>query len=143
MIKIFVLSKRSLFLLFLVSNTIQADTLALPISVETQIEKKQNKKFSAYDIEQSLNNKGLDKDVASKKVAKLLQKNPQILEICTKLLKHPKLNFSQEDILQTLASYALFEKNIEPNSYDTLVGFAQKIKYQLTKQELQALYELS
>ena len=139
MVKIFILTKRSIFLIFLVSNSINP-LLASPLVSASSYQRYQ-RNILHVDIQNELIGRGLQEDVAILKVKKLFSKDMSFK--IAQLYKHPDLNLTKDKVLDALVKYALFDKSFDLNSYDSLLGFVQNIDISLSEKGLNALREIA
>jgi hypothetical protein len=140
MVKIFILTKRSIFLIVLVSNTINP-LLASPLYTDSASQSYQERAISYLDIQNSLTSKGLQKEIAEAKVKKLFKEETSLK--LAYLYKHPALALSKNIVIDTFAKQALFDKYCDLNSYDSLVGFVQSIHPNLDKKQLSAIKQIA
>ncbi len=142
MVKIFILTKRSIFLIVLVSSTFNP-LLAVPLYEDSTKQTLQKAEAANVDIENILISKGLQKDAAAAKVGRLFQKNRDFAAKIAKLYNDKELKLSKKTVLNAFAEYALFDKSCDLNSYDSLLGFVQNIKSELSKKELNAIRSIA
>lgn len=139
--KISILTKRSIFLIFLASSA--ADPLfASTIYIYSASERQQERFVTHKDIQDLLISKGLENSVAIKKSHALFKNSQNINSKLTHLCKNPNLAFPREKIIEAFAKYALFDKECDLNSYDSLVGFVQSISPNLDQKQLSAIKEI-
>lgn len=137
MISVIFFSKRSLFVVLLVSYTVNP-LIALPIEVNSKV-LKSNQKSSIFsnEVENILIDRGLEVGSAKAKIRKLFQNNKNIdyklQELCTE-----NLSVTKEKLVEKLAMYALQEKKLDLNSYTSLIGLMQSVSLKiLDKNELE------
>ena len=125
MIHIRVITQQSVLIIFLISNSLNP-LLALP--TKAPISKKRNQKTVNVfqEIQNILVEKGLDNDAALEKTKKLLYTKQNTIEKL-QYLNSGKLHIPQKELLETLAKYALYEKELNLNSYGDLLSFYQNI----------------
>jgi hypothetical protein len=82
---------------------------------------------TSVKIASILENRGLDKDIAIKKVNALYKQNTKSIELSVHNIKMVFPTISQADIENELSNAALFSKTINFNSYDDMIGLVQKI----------------
>lgn len=140
--KIFILTKRSIFLIFLVSNTFNP-LLAMPIYEDSTKQTLQKSHITHRDIKDELTSKGLQEDTAALKADKLFMQNKNIPLKLSYLYSDKDLMLPKSKIVETLAKYALFERECDLSSYESLVGLVQNIKPNLTKKELAAIKNIA
>ena len=137
MIRITFLTKGSMLFVLLVSNSVNP-LLALPPKPNPIV--KNNREISrvSNEIKSLLFNKGLDKEVAIKKVNKLFENSKHnSIDKLLHLYNNPELSISKERLNKTLSEYALHEKSLDLNSYSSLIGLVQSTMFQsLNKKQL-------
>lgn len=138
MLRITVLTKRSVFFVFLLSNTINPLLADTTLSASVVKEKLQN--TSIYkDIANLLVEKGLDEKIATDKVKNLFKTNSSSKKLAL-LYKNSELFASKEELNETFANYALYGKSFSADSYASLVGLAQKVSSKsLSKEQLDTI----
>lgn len=124
--KIKVLTQRSVLVLFLAANAFNP-LLALPLKSHPVVKRNQQVSSIFQKINNILQEKGLDSDAALQKVTALLEADAKTLDRLHYLYESPELFISKEQLVEELANYALFEKKLDLNSYDSLIGLAQSV----------------
>ncbi|MDA3909550.1 MAG: hypothetical protein PF437_10745 [Sulfurimonas sp.] len=138
MLRITVLTKRSVFFVFLLSNTVNPLLADSTLSTSIVKEKLQNTRIHK-DIENSLVQKGLDEKIATNKVKNLFKDNSSSKKLSL-LYKNTELFASKEKLDETFANYALYGKSFSADSYTSLVSLAQNVSSkQLTKEQLDTI----
>ena len=135
---------RTAFIVLLLGNT-AFSLQALPlIAAHTDINYKAEENIQK-NIAELLEAQGLEKSAAWEKTKQLFStENKNIEAKLHHLQSHPKLLLSSEKINQLLARRALFEKPLNLDSYDSLVGFTQEIKGRpLDQNALKALHQIT
>ena len=140
--KIFILTKRSIFIIFLVSNTFNP-LLAYSFYEDHTKQTLQNRQITNVDIENELISKGLEKCVATAKVSKLFKSSEDMSLKLSYLYNNPIINLSKNEVINTFARYALLEKSCDLTSYESLIGFVQDIKPYLNKEELNEINKIA
>jgi hypothetical protein len=139
MVKI-ILFKRSILFVLLISNS--ANPLLAVEPVTYTLENKKETPSVSREIKNLLVAKGLSEEQATHKANKFL--NTKNLFKVSHLYSNPNLGLSKEDVYNALTKYALYEKHLNLNSYDSLIGFVQRISLQpLDKQQLKYLSDLA
>lgn len=141
MAKISILTKRSVFLIFLVSSAANP-LFASTIYIYSASERYQEAPITHNDIQNVLISKGLENSVAIKKSQTVLKSSQNSYSKLTHLSHNPKLGLSKKKIIEAFAKYALFDKECDLNSYDSLVGFVQSINPKLSDVQLRAIKEI-
>jgi len=142
MTKISILTKRSVFLIFLASSAANP-LFASTIYVYSASERYEKAPITQKDIQSILISKGLDESAAVKKSRALFKKDQNIRLKLTHLYNNPELALSRKQIVEAFAKYALFEKECDLNSYDSLVGFVQSITPNLNKEQLERIQKIA
>lgn len=142
MTKIFILTKRSFLIIFLVSNTINSLSASPHANSLSYTTHKTETSLHA-DVKAKLISKGLHEDAAAKKADNLFKQNKNAPHKFSCLYRDNELMLSKEKVIETFAKYALFEKSLNFYSYESLVGFVQHIKPNLNKKELAALRRIA
>ena len=122
MIRITFFTKHTLLVILLASGTFNP-LLALPLKKYSIVKKNQQNSNVSQKIQAILVDKGLDEEVALSKVNKLF-KNSNTDKL-NHLYSSSNLSVSKENLNDALAKYALYEKNLDFNSYDSLLGLIQ------------------
>jgi hypothetical protein len=143
MININFLTKRSLVIVFLVSNSFNP-LLALPQKTNTTIENEQKSPSIYKDIQNILVNNGLENKTATDKLKKLLNNNQKstadkLLHLC-----NDSLSVTKEKLTEALSRYALLEKSLDLNSYGSIVGLLQSMSiFSLDKKQLEYVKKIA
>lgn len=141
MTKISILTKRSVFLIFLASSAANP-LLASTIFIYSASERHHEKVISQSDIQDVLISKGLENSVAIKKSQAVLKKNKNSYSKLAHLSNNPNLALPKNKIIEAFAKYALFDKECDLNSYDSVVGFVQSINPNLSDAQFNAIKEI-
>ncbi|MEA3374149.1 MAG: hypothetical protein U9Q62_10750 [Campylobacterota bacterium] len=135
---------RAAFILLLLGNTAFALQTRPLLTSHTDINYKSADTVHKH-IAESLEAKGLDRSTAWERTDKLF--TAETINIDLKLhhlANHPTLSLSGEAVNQGLAKRALFEKPLNLDAYDSLVGFVQEIKgHSLDEHTLEAVGQIS
>jgi hypothetical protein len=143
MININFLTKRSLVIVFLVSNSCNP-LLALPQNTNTTIENEQQSPSIYKDIQKILVSKGLENKTATDKLKKLLNNNQKSTADKLLLLCNDNLSVTKESLTEALSKYALFEKSLDLNSYGSIVGLLQSMSiFSLDKKQLEYVKKIA
>jgi hypothetical protein len=142
MLRITVLTKRSVFFVFLLSNTVNPLLADATLSSSVVKEKLQNTSIHK-DIANSLVQKGLDEKIATDKVKNLFKNNSSSKKLSL-LYKNTKLFASKEKLDEIFANYALYGKSFSADSYASLVGLAQSVSSKpLNKEQLETIHYIA
>ena len=137
---------RTAFVVLLLGNT-AFSLQALPLTpVRTGVNHKSKSENSVYkNIAELLEAKGLEKSAASEKAKQLFGAKTKNIEVkLHHIQSHPALSLSVEEINQALTRRALFEKPLNLDAYDSLVGFIQEIKGRSLEQNaLEAVQQIT
>jgi HSP90 family molecular chaperone len=138
MLRITVLTKHSVFFVFLLSNTV--NPLLASSNLPTSIVQEKLQNSSLYkDIANLLVEKGLDETIAANKVKKLFKNNSSSKKLSL-LYNNTELFASKEKLNETFANYALYGKTFSTDSYASLVGLAQYVSSKpLNKEQLDTI----
>ena len=141
MIRITFFTKNTL-LVILLASTAANPLLALPLKKHTIVKKNQQNSNISQKIQTILINKGLDKEVALSKVNKLLKScNADKLNY---LYNSSDLSIPTENLNDALMKYALYEKSLDFNSYDSLIGLIQSASLsRLNNEELKYVRQIA
>ncbi len=139
--KISILTKRSVFLIFLASSAANP-LFASTVYIYSASERQQEISITHKDIQDLLISKGLEKSVAVKKSHTLFKNSQNINLKLSHLCKNPDLGLQRGKIIKAFAQYALFNKECDLNSYDSLVGLVQSISPNLNQRQLGAIKEI-
>ena len=142
MVKIFVITRDSLLFILLVSSTSYALGTSTTNPTQSTLQQRDVSQ-KAWDVEQALLAKGLEKQAAKQKSEKLLRSSPTLFQKLTQLASHKDFQLSTESILEQLTLYALYEKPCKLDSYSGMLGFLQKISPQLTSKQLSTVRSLT
>ncbi|MFT5659678.1 MAG: hypothetical protein ACI9TV_000300 [Sulfurimonas sp.] len=126
MIQIKIFTQQSILVILLVSNAM-SPLLALPQKSNQIIKRNQQVSNIFQKITNILVEKGLDHDVALQKTNTLLNINKNTIERLHSLYESSELFIPQEELVEELAKYALYEKKLNLNSYSSLIGLTQSI----------------
>ena len=137
-------TKRSMLFVLLVSNSVNPLLLALPQKPHPVVKNNRQALRISNEIKNILLNKGLDKEVAVSKVNKLFKNNRgktnKLLDLCN----NPEFSISKKNLNSTLSKYALHEKQLNLNSYSSLIGLVQSTKLQsLNKKQLDYISQIT
>lgn len=141
MTKISVLTKRSVFLIFLASSAANP-LFASTIYIYSASERQQERSVTHKDIQDILISKGLENNAALKKSQAVFKNSQNINLKLSYLCKNPNLALQRDKIVEAFAKYALFDKECDLNSYDSVVGFVQSITPNLNHKQLSAIKEI-
>ncbi|MCK9454956.1 MAG: hypothetical protein WCY51_06950 [Sulfurimonas sp.] len=141
MAKISILTKRSVFLIFLASSAANP-LFASTIYIYSASERYQKAPITQRDVQDALISKGLQNSIAAKKSQAMFKKSQNINSKLTHLYNNSGLGLSREKIIEAFAKYALFDKECDLNSYDSVVGFVQSITPNLTQTQLNSIKEI-
>jgi len=139
--KISILTKRSIFLIFLASSAANP-LFASTIYIYSASERYEKAQITQKEIQNLLISKGLENGAASKKSQALFKKDKNFDSKLAHLCNNPHLALSREKIVEAFAKYALFDKECDLSSYDSLVGFVQSITPDLNQRQLSAIKEI-
>lgn len=143
MIPIALFKKRSLFIILLASSTANP-LLALPKQSHPIIKRNVKSSYISQKIQDQLINKGLEQEIASKKINKLFQNNKNLEYKLNHIYNSSILSISKEKLNDTLGKYALYEKSLDLNSYSGILGFIQNISMKkLNEKELNAIKDIA
>lgn len=142
MTKILILTKRSFLIIFLFSNTISLLSAA-PYPYDRFSYNRQTITDLHVDIKEKLISKGLQDDIAVKKIDKLFTCNKNAAYKLSRLSADSTLMLSKEKMVETLATYALFENSLNLSSYESVIGFVQRINPDLNKAQLSAIKRIA
>ena len=124
MIRVTFFTKNTLLVILLASTTANP-LLAFPIKKHSIVKKNQENSNISQKIETILVDKGLDEEVAFHQVSKLFKGNNT--DKLNQILNNSDLSISKEKLNDALVKYALYEKKLDLNSYDSLVGLLQRV----------------
>lgn len=141
MAKISLLTKRSVFLIFLASSAANP-LFASTIYIYSASERQQERSVTQKDIQDILISKGLENSAALKKSQAVFKNSQNIHLKLSHLCKNSNLALQRDKIVEAFAKYALFDKECDLNSYDSVVGFVQSISPNLNKRQLSAIKEI-
>jgi len=113
----------TLFVSVLVFNPVVSEA----VNNTTNIQTKQETKVST-SIANILHKRGLDEDAAEEISQNFMLDEELFTQMLENLLNGCK-SMSKEEVLTFLSNEALFRKNVDLESYDTLVSMASKIKH--------------
>jgi len=134
---------RSLLVAILVGSSM-TPLLAVPSKTFFVTKSKRQNLQIFHNVKDALTQKGLDEEASLYKVNKLFEKSANFTAKVSLLSKNPILSLSQESINNALVKYALYEKNLNLNSYSSLVSFVQNATSQpLNNEQLQYLSSVS
>jgi len=138
------LTKKSTITLFLLT-AIFTSVYAQPVIYRVKTIRQQQNSSLKHDIESVLIKKGLDLSVAKKRVKELL-KDDYTLTKLDNLYNNKVLQLNKVKIDEKLAELALFNKNIELDSYSSLYTLVQDTKVKplnkIQKDELKSIVEM-
>lgn len=136
-------SKRSVLLILLTSSAFNP-LLALPNQPYSIVKSTLQISSIEIDIGNILISKGLDKDIAVIKTNKLFFNNKYTANSISDLYNYPEIFISKEKLNDELAKYALYEKHLDLNSYNSMVSLAQAVSLQsLSTKHLSTLKHLT
>lgn len=139
MIQIKIFTQQSILVILLVSNAM-SPLLALPQKSNQIIKRNQQVSNISQKVTSILVEKGLDHNIALQKTNTLLNVNKNTIERLHSLYQSSELFISQEELVEELAKYALYEKKLNLNSYSSLIGLTQSILSRpLSDKELHSL----
>ena len=126
MIQIRIFTQQSILVILLASNTL-SPLLALPLKPHATIKRNLQTSSILQKIKNILVEKGLDNDIALEKTNTLLRVDKSTIAKLQCLYESSKLSISQEALVEELAKYALYGKELDVNSYNSLIGLTQNI----------------
>ncbi len=135
------MNKRILISTVFISNIIFASVLPSQIN-QINLNKNRLGTFSTV-VSQHLYKRGLDKEIAQKKVSNFLVGEDFENEL---MLQNILSNFDMlqyESVIEYIASSALYSKEVDLSSYDTIIGMVQKINSNLDELTLQKIEKVS
>lgn len=140
--KITIMTKNSAIALFLIANVFTS-IYALPLTTKVRIENKKESLSLQQDVEDVLIRKGLQEDIAKKRVTQLFTQE-ESMDKLSYLYSSRVLEVSKEKLDMQLAELALFNKEMELNSYKSLYTLVQSTKRDaLTKRQKDELKALA
>lgn len=143
MIRIALLKNRSLFIILLASSTVNP-LLALPVKNQSIVKRSVKSSKLSQAVQNTLINKGLEKEVALGKVNKLFSSIENFENKLTYIYASGEFSISKEKLHNTLMSYALYEKNLDLNSYSGVLGFIQSASLQkLDSKQLNSIKKIA
>jgi len=113
----------TLFISVLAFNPVVAETLKSTTNIQTQQETR-----VSTSIANILHKRGLDEDAAEELSQNFVAEDEELFARMLENLLSGCKNLSKEEVLTFLSNEALFRKNVDLESYDTLVSMASKIK---------------
>lgn len=143
MFRIFLLKTRTFIIVLLASN-IAAPSYAIPVQTDL-LQRRGEARSIHWLLVRDLKNKGLDTDVAERKVSHLFSKNPDGIEYkLTRLESHPDLRLQSSDIMNALTKRALVDRKIDMNNYHSLTALVHDVKgHALSDAERKAILEIA
>ncbi len=143
MVRIAFFTKRSVFFVLLVSNAINP-LLAVEPKICSIVTNKQQESNMVLDIKNMLVERGLELDAAEAKASKLFNNSEYKADTLMRLCNTPELCISKDVLNNTLAKYALYEKELDFSSYSSLVALVQSVSAQpLNKQQFEAIEKIA
>lgn len=143
MLQITIFTKRSIFLAFLITHSVNP-LLANSEDFKRISSSKQEVLNKYKELASILVSNGLEEKAAIKKVERLFGENENLSIQLSELSTNTLLSISKEEINEALAKYALFEKSCDLNSYSSLIGLVQSIKKeQLSSEQLDVLKDMT
>lgn len=141
MIQIKLFTQKSILVVLLVSNTV--NPLLAFTSKEHPVIKKNQQVHSIFDkVKNMLLDRGLNEDAATQKTIQLLHVEKNTLKKLEFIYSNSSFLIEKQKLIETLATYALYEKKLDLNSYSSLLGLAQSILSRpLNKDELKYLQQ--
>lgn len=139
--KIFILNTQSVLIIFLITgfaNPIHA----IQYTPETFRIKSENL-FIKDEVVRNLEDRGLEKSSAQKKIANLF--NGSFIDAkLAQLQTHPSLMIGTEALIASIAKRALFDRKVNMNDYNSLLGLVQDVNVKcLNKDELEAVKNIA
>jgi len=113
----------TLFVSVLAFNPVVAETVKNTTNIQTQQETR-----VSTSIANILHKRGLDKDAAEELSQNFVAEDEELFACMLENLLSGCKSISKNDVLAYLSNEALFRKNVDLESYDTLVSMASKIK---------------
>ena len=113
----------TLFVSVLAFNPVVAETVKNTTNIQTQQETR-----VSTSIANILHKRGLDEDAAEELSQNFVAEDEELFACMLENLLSGCKSISKNDVLAYLSNEALFRKNVDLESYDTLVSMASKIK---------------
>jgi len=135
------MNKRILISTVFISNIIFASVLPSQIN-QINLNKNRLGSFSTV-VSQYLYKKGLDKEVAQKKVSNFLMGEDFENELMLQNILSNLDMLQYDNVVEYIASSALYSKKIDLSSYDTIIGMLQTVNSNLDKLTLQKIEKVS
>ncbi len=135
------MNKRILISTVFISNIIFASVLPSQIN-QINLNKNRLGTFSTV-VSQHLYKRGLDKEIAQKKVSNFLVGEDFENELMLQNILSNLDMLEYESVVEYIASSALYSKEVDLSSYDTIIGMVQKINSNLDELTLQKIEKVS
>jgi len=135
------MNKRILISTVFISNIIFASVLPSQIN---QINSNKNRlgTFSTV-VSQHLYKRGLDKEIAQKKVSNFLIGEDFENDLMIQNILSNLSMLEYDRIIEYIASSALYSQEVDLSSYETIIGMVQKINSNLDKSTLKKIEKVS
>ena len=142
------MKKRILIVIILMADVAFASPLQLEvrnIRNNTEIKaQKDDTKTLADAISEHLHARGLDKDVASKKVLNSLKDDPRLTDLMAKNILNHFGEMKRKDLIEYISNNALYNRSVDLSKYDHLIALIQKINgFKLDKESLEKVEKIS
>ena len=135
------MNKRILISTVFISNIIFASVLPSQIN-QISLNKNRLGTFSTV-VSQHLYKRGLDKEIAQKKVSSFLIGEDFENDLMIQNILSNLSMLEYDSVIEYIANSALYSKEVDLSSYDTIIGMVQKINSNLDKLTLQKIEKVS
>lgn len=136
------MSKKFLIITVFISNIVFATVIPVPLSPSSTKNNTINSLSSMATL--NLYKRGLDKDVAEQKVLDTLSGDTNLDDLMAQNIVVQLEAIEREDIINFVSNAALYGKNIDFSSYETLISLLQKSnKVSLDKDILAKVQKIS
>ena len=135
------MNKRILISTVFISNIIFASVLPSQIN-QISLNKNRLGTFSTV-VSQHLYKRGLDKEIAQKKVSSFLIGEDFENDLMIQNILSNLGMLEYDSVIEYIANSALYSKEVDLSSYDTIIGMVQKINSNLDKLTLQKIEKVS
>ncbi|WP_457744158.1 hypothetical protein [Sulfurimonas sp.] len=135
------MNNKILIITVFISNIAFGAILSLPTTLKT-INTKNTSKISNKAVKQ-LSSRGLEQDIAQKKVKTSLANNEEINEIMAQNILKSIQSLKERDIISYISKASLLGHKVDLSSYETIIALVQTTNLNLEKKILSKIEKVS
>jgi hypothetical protein len=136
------MNKKIIIISVLLTNMVFASVAPVSIALKNSNTNRVNTLSNM--VSASLHRRGLEKNVAQKKVSQSLQGDAYTNDLMAQNILENMREIKQEDIISYISNSALYGKSVDLSSYETILSLVHKSsKLALDKTDLEKIHKVS